>query len=81
MNMNYLSVVTPPPDIYHGFSTFNKLLEEKFTPVNITSCVRFNIRKHSDTKNDKQYIILDISSKLDCMDKRKSLLRNKNIIW
>ena len=40
--MKFLAVVTPP-DIYHGFYTHTTFWEEKFTPVNMTSCVRRNV--------------------------------------
>ena len=67
--MHLLEVVTPPPAIYHGLSTWKMFWEEKLTLVNMKSCGRRNVRKHKETKNGKQYIILDISSKLDFMDK------------
>ena len=38
--------------------------------MNMTSCGRRNVSKHRDIKNGEKYIILDISSKLDCLDKR-----------
>ena len=69
--MMVLSVVTPPPGIYHGFSIQKKFWEHNFTLVKIIIGVRRNIRKHRDIKNGEQYIILDISSKLDCLYKRK----------
>ena len=67
--MKSLAVVTPPPAIYHGCSTPKTLWEEKFTPVNMTSCGRRNVRKHRDINNDEKYIILDICYKLDCLYK------------
>ena len=56
MNMKLLSVVTPP-SMYHGFSTWKKFWEEKFTDeetftlseftaMNIRNCGRRNVRKH-----------------------------------
>ena len=69
--MNFLSVATPPPDIYHGCSTCKTFWEEKLTPVNMTSCGRRNVRKHREINNGEQYIILDIPSNIDCMDKRE----------
>ena len=39
--------------------------------MNITSCGRQNVRKQREIKNDEKYIILDIYSNLDCMDKIK----------
>ena len=71
MNIKLLAVVTPPLDIYLGWSTQKTFWEEKFTPMNMISCERRNIWKHRDIKNGEQYIILDISSKIDCMDKRE----------
>ena len=65
--MKLLAVVTPPPDIYHGCSTWKMFWEEKFTMVNMKSCGRQNVRNH----NGEQYIILDISSKLDFMENRE----------
>ena len=64
-----IEIVTPPPDIYHGCSTRKKFWEEKFTPVNMTSCVRINVRRHREIKNGEKYIILDISYKIDCLYK------------
>ena len=69
--MKLLSVVTPPLEIYHGCSTQKTFWEEKITTVNMTSCGMQNVRKHRYIKNGDQYIILDISYKLDCMDKRE----------
>ena len=71
MKMKFLEYVLPPPDIYHVCSTQKTIWEEKFTPVNITSSLRFNVRNHREINNDKQFIILDISSKLYCMKKRQ----------
>ena len=69
--MKFLEVVTPPPDIYHGCSTRNKFLEEKFAPVNMKSYGRRNVRRHREIKNGEQYIILEISYDIYCMDKRE----------
>ena len=44
--------------------------KEKFTPVNMTSFGRHNVRKYRDIKNGEKYIILDISFKIDFLDKR-----------
>ena len=71
MRKKVLGVITQPQDIYHGCSTQNTFWEEKFTPVNITSCGGCNVRKHSDIKNGYQYIILEIYPNLDCLDKRE----------
>ena len=59
MNMKFLAVVTPPPAFYHGCSTRKTFWEEKFTPVNMTSYVRRNVRKHREIKNGEQNIILE----------------------
>ena len=67
--MQFLDVVTTPPVIYRGFSIWKTFWEEKFTPVNMTSCGRLNVNKHRKTNIGEKYIILDISSKLDCMEK------------
>ena len=45
------------------------LWKEKFTPVNMKSYGRRNVRKQKEINNGEQYIILDISSKLDYLDK------------
>ena len=67
MDMNLLVVVTPPPAIYDGCSAQKLLWEEKFAPVNMTICVRRNIRKHRELKEFEQYITLETSFELDCM--------------
>ena len=66
MNMNLLSVVTPP-FIYHGCSTRKTFWEEKFTgeeklfsAVNMKIFGRCNIRKHKDIKGSENYVTLDI---------------------
>ena len=69
--MKFLAVVTPLPAIYHGFSTRKALWEEKFKPVNMISCGRHNVRKHREIKNNKPYIALDISLKLDSLYNRE----------
>ena len=69
--MKLLAVVTPPPDIYHGCSTRKTLLEEKFIPLKMISCVRRNVRKHREINNGEQYISLGISYKLECLNKRE----------
>ena len=71
MNINFLAVLTPPQAIYHGCYTQKTFWEEKFTLVNMTSYGRRSVRKHREINNGDQYIILDISSKLDCMYKRE----------
>ena len=69
MNMKFLAVVTPPPDIYHGWYTRKTSWEEKFPPVNITSCGGRNVRKYREIKNGEIYIILGISYNLYFLDK------------
>ena len=66
--MKLLEVVTPTPAFYHGCSTRKTFWEEKFTPVKMTSCGSHDVRKHRGTNNDEQYIILDVSSKLDFLE-------------
>ena len=70
--MNFLSVVTPPPYIYHGCSTWKKTWQNNFTPVNMTSCGRHNVRKHREIKNGEKYNIFYISYKNDCLYKREA---------
>ena len=71
MNMKFLSFVTPTPDIYHGCSTRKTFWEDNFTPVNMISYGRHNVRKHREIKNGEQYIILGVYYKLGCMEKRE----------
>ena len=66
--MNFIAVVKLPQAIYYGCSTLMMFWEDKFTPVNMKSCERCNDRKHRYIKNREQYIIFDISYKIDCMD-------------
>ena len=68
--MKFLELVKTPLAIYHGCSTWKTLWEENSTPVNVASCGRRNIRKHRDIKNVEQWIILNMSYKLDCLDKK-----------
>ena len=77
MNMNLLSVVTPP-SIYHGCSTRKKFWEEKFTvqehlfsAVNMKICGCHNISKYKEIKGSDKYVTLDISLKFDNMYKMK----------
>ena len=37
--------------------------------MNMESCGRLNVRKHREIKNSDKYTALDISYKLDCMEK------------
>ena len=43
--MKFLAVATPP-SIYYGFYNWKTIWEEKFTPVNMRSCVSQNVRKY-----------------------------------
>ena len=77
MNMNILSVVTPP-SIYHCCSTQKTFWEENFTgeeklfsSVNMENCGRRNARKHKEIKGTDKYVTLDISLKFDSLDKMK----------
>ena len=70
MNMKLLLVVTSPPAIYHGCYTWRMSWEDKFIPVDMTICIRRNVRKHREIKNGEKYIALDIFLKLDFLDKR-----------
>ena len=65
--MKFLEVVTPPLDIYHGYSTRKMFWEYNFTSVNMKSWGRHNVTKHREIKNVEQYIILDIFYKIDCL--------------
>ena len=67
--MNFLAVVTPSPDIYHGCYTWKTFWEEKFAPVNMTSCERRYVRKHRGIQIGGKYNILDINYKLDLLEK------------
>ena len=77
MNMNLLSVVTPP-SIYHGCSTRKTFWEEKFTDkeiffvaVNMKICDRCNVRKHKDINGSDKYVTLNIVLKFDSLDNMK----------
>ena len=76
--MNILEVLTPP-SIYHGCSTWKTFWEEKFTGkenlflyVNMKTFGRHKVRKHKANRGSEKYVTLDISSKLDILDKMKS---------
>ena len=81
MNMNILSVVTPPY-IYHGWSPWKTFREENFTGeenftlgefsvVNMKICCRRNVRKHRDIKGSDKYVTLDISLNFDSLEKMR----------
>ena len=59
MNMNILSIVTPP-SIYHGCFIWKMFWEEnftlgEFTPMNMKNCGRLNVRKNRDIKDSDRY--------------------------
>ena len=66
-----LPVIVTPPSIYYGLSTRKSFWEDNFALVKMRSCWIHNVRKHKDINNGDQYISLDISYKLDYIDKRK----------
>ena len=70
--MKFLAVISPPPAIYHSRSTRETFWEDNFTLENMKSCEGRNFMKHREIKNGKQYTILDIYSKLDCLNKREA---------
>ena len=62
--MKFLAVVKTH-SIYHGCSTQKMFWENNFTPVNMRSFGRCNVRKHKEINNGGQYIALDIYFKID----------------
>ena len=77
MNMKLQEFVTPL-SIYHGCSTWKTFWEEKFTgekklfsAVNMKNCGCCNVRKHKEIKGSDKYVTLDISFKIDSLDKIK----------
>ena len=46
--------------------------DEKFTQVNMKNGGRRNVRKHRDTKNGGQYVVLEISVKFHNTEKMKT---------
>ena len=71
MNIKLIPVVTTKPAIYNSCSTRKMFWEEKFTPTNMTSCGKHNVRNHREINNGDQYIALDIYLELDFIDKRE----------
>ena len=76
--MKLLAVVTPP-SIYHGCSTRKTFWEEKFIgkknsflSMNMKNCGHRKVRRHKDIKGSDKYVTLDISSKVDSLDKMKT---------
>ena len=45
--------------------------EYKITPLNMTSCVRHNVRKHREIKKCDKYTVLVIYSKMYCLENRE----------
>ena len=77
INMNLLAVITNP-SIYNGGSNRKTLWEENFTgdeklfsSVNMKHFGRYNVRKHIEITGSDKYVTLDISLKIDIMDKMK----------
>ena len=77
INMNLLAVVTSP-SIYHGCSTQKTLWEENLTgkenlflAVNMKICGRRNVKEPKEIKGSDKYVTLDISLKVDSLDKMK----------
>ena len=77
MSMRLLAVLTPPY-MYRGCSARKTLWEENFTgeeklfsAVNIKNCGSRNVSKHREIKGSDKYVTLDISLKIDSMDKMK----------
>ena len=73
MNMKLLAVVAPP-SIYHGCSTWKTFWEEsftlgEFTPVNMKSFGRCNVRKHIEIKDSDKFINFDILLKFGILEK------------
>ena len=75
--MKLLAVVTPP-SVYHGYFTRKTFWEEKFIgkgnlflAVDMKNCGRQNVRKHKEIRSSDKYFTLDISSKIDSLDKMK----------
>ena len=73
MNMNILSIVTPP-SIYHGCFIWEMFWEEnftigEFTPMNMKNCGRLKVWKNRDIKDSNRYTILNILIKFGSMDK------------
>ena len=60
--MKFLSVVTQPPAIYHGCSTWKTFWVEKFTLDSMKTCGKKNIGKYMEINYGDQYVILEISS-------------------
>ena len=46
--------------------------DENFTQVNMKNGGRRNVKKHRDTKNGGQYVVLEISVKFDNTEKMKT---------
>ena len=68
--MKLLEYVSPP-SIYHVCFTQKSFWEEKITPVNMRSCGCRNTRKQNKIKIGQQYIALENSLELCCLEKSK----------
>ena len=81
MNMKLLVVLTPL-SIYHGWSNWKTLWEEKFTgeenftldefiAVNMKNCGHCNVSKHRKIKGSDKHVPLEILLKFDSLYKMK----------
>ena len=81
MNMQLLSVVTPPY-IYHSWYTRKMFWEGNFTPVIMKHCGHCNVEKHRDINNGEKYITVDISLNFGSLDKMKIISSEpKHYLW
>ena len=76
--MKFLVVFTPP-SIYHGCSIRKTFWEEKFTgkqylfqPVNTKNSGCCKVRKHTDIKGRDKCVTLNISEKVDSLNKTET---------
>ena len=77
MNIKLLAVITPPY-IYHGCFAQKTFWEEKIrgeektlSAVNMKNYGRRNVRKHREIKGSDKYVTLDMSLKIDSLEKMK----------
>ena len=94
INMKFLVVVTPP-SIYHGCSTRKTCWEEKFTgkkqdlfvSVNMRNFSQLNVRKYREIKDSDErvtlnmYEILNISEKIDDLDRMETTSSDSKVKW
>ena len=64
----YLSWLLPSEDVLGGTVHSKEIL---FLAVNMKNCGRRNIRKYKVIKSSDKYVILDIPSKFDSLNKMK----------